>query len=64
LRIVLFGLVGLTGLLVNTGVLWMLGRELPGLHYLLAAVVATEASTTWLFALTERIVFRGPKPGS
>jgi dolichol-phosphate mannosyltransferase len=64
LRAALFGLVGLTGLVVNTAVLWLLGRELPGLHYLLAAVVATEASTTWLFALTERIVFRGPKPGT
>jgi len=63
-RAFLFGLVGLSGLLVNTGVLMLLGRELPRLHYLIAATLATEASTTWLFVLTERLVFRGPKPGS
>jgi len=63
-RAVLFGLVGLSGLLVNTAVLVLLQLELPGLHYLVAATLATEASTTWLFVLTERLVFRGPKPGS
>jgi dolichol-phosphate mannosyltransferase len=63
-RAVAFGLVGLSGLLVNTAVLILLGRELPQLHYLAAAVVATEASTTWLFGLTDRLVFRGTKPGT
>lgn len=63
-RAFLFGLVGLTGLLVNTAVLMLLGLEFPGLHYLLAAALATEASTTWLFLLTERLVFRGGKPGT
>ena len=40
-----------------------------GLHsllaprYLLAATLATQVSTSWNFALTETLVFRGPKPG-
>jgi putative flippase GtrA len=64
LRAILFGVVGLSGLLVNTAVLLLLGSELPRLHYLVAATLATEASTTWLFVLTERLVFRGAKPGT
>jgi dolichol-phosphate mannosyltransferase len=64
LRMILFGLVGLSGLLVNTAVLMLLGTEFPRLHYLVAATLATEASTTWLFVLTERLVFRGAKPGT
>jgi len=63
-RAFLFGIVGLTGLLVNTGVLTLLANGLPGMHYLLAAAIATQASTTWLFLLTEWLVFRGDKPGS
>jgi putative flippase GtrA len=62
-RAFLFGLVGLSGLVVNTAVL-LLALQVPGLHYLIAAVLATEASTAWLFVLTERIVFRGPKSGT
>ncbi len=64
LRAVLFGLVGVSGLLVNTAVLLLLGIEAPRLHYLAAAALATEASTTWLFVLTERLVFGGAKPGT
>jgi dolichol-phosphate mannosyltransferase len=64
-RMVRFGAVGATGIVVNTAVLWMFSDGgHPHGHYLLAAVVATEASTTWNFALTELFVFRGPKPGS
>ena len=63
-RAFLFGLVGLSGLAVNTAVLVLIGLELPQLHYLVAAVLATEASTTWLFLLTENLVYRGPKPGT
>lgn len=58
-----FGLVGLSGLLINTAVLWLL-HYLLGLHYLLAATVATVASTTWLFVLTETLVYRGTKSNS
>src|SRR5207249_10013201 len=49
--------VGLTGLAVNTAVLAFL-VQLGGLGYLLAAILATQASTSWNFALTERWVFR------
>jgi putative flippase GtrA len=56
-----FGLVGLSGLVVNMAVLWLLYDHL---HYLLAAVLATEASTTWLFVLAEAVVYRGAKPGT
>jgi dolichol-phosphate mannosyltransferase len=62
-RLVRFGLVGLSGLLVNTAVLF-LALQLPQLHYLFGAVLATEASTAWLFLLTERFVFSGRKPGT
>jgi putative flippase GtrA len=64
LRAVLFGLVGLTGLVVNTAVLWLESTRLPELHYLFAAAVATQASTAWLFVLTENLVFRRAKPGT
>jgi dolichol-phosphate mannosyltransferase len=65
-RMVSFGAVGATGIVINTAVLWMFssGGHPHHAHYLLAAVLATEASTTWNFALTELFVFRGPKPGS
>ncbi|MCE7002193.1 GtrA family protein [Kibdelosporangium philippinense] len=59
-----FGLVGLSGLLVNTAVLWLLHEHLFGLHYMLAAALATEASTTWLFVLTETLIYRRAKPGT
>ncbi|SMD20574.1 GtrA family protein [Kibdelosporangium aridum] len=59
-----FGLVGLSGLLVNTAVLWLLHDHLLDLPYLLAAALATEASTTWLFVLTETLVYRRVKPGT
>lgn len=63
-RLGLFGAVGVSGIGVNTATLWLLSTGLAGLHYLLAAVIATEASTTWNFLLTETVVFSGPKPGS
>jgi putative flippase GtrA len=61
-RLVLFGMVGVTGIVVNEAALWLMSMRLFHHHYLLAAVLATEASTTWNFALTELLVFRGPKP--
>jgi putative flippase GtrA len=63
-RLTVFGCVGVTGLVVNTGVLWLLSVHPFSHHYLLAAVIATEVSTTWNFTLTELLVFRGPKPGT
>lgn len=63
LRALAFGLVGLSGLVVNSAVFWLLIRHDMAVHYLLAAALSTEASTSWLFGLTETLVFRGPKPG-
>ncbi|MGW4215006.1 GtrA family protein [Lentzea sp. NPDC004789] len=64
MRAVAFGLIGLSGLVVNTAVLWLLHLQVLQVHYLIAAVVATEASTCWLFALTELLLYRRDKPGT
>jgi dolichol-phosphate mannosyltransferase len=55
-RFLKFGLVGLSGLAVNTALLALL-TEIGGLYYLLAAVIATQGSSTWNFVLAERFVF-------
>ncbi len=51
-----FALVGLSGLIVNQLLLWAQVERFR-LHYLAAAVVATQGSTLWNFALTERFVY-------
>jgi len=51
-----FLVVGLSGLFVNSFVLWAFA-EYAAVHYLLAAVIATQASTLWNFGLTEGWVF-------
>ena len=51
-----FVLVGGTGLVVNQVAL--AGAVEVGLHYLVGAVVATQCSSLWNFALSERWVFR------
>ena len=56
LRFARFGAVGASGLIVNTAVLAAL-TDFLGLFYVLSAVVATQVSTLWNFALTERWVF-------
>ena len=57
-RFLRFVLIGLSGLIVNTFLL-AAATEGLGLHYLLAAVLATQGSTLWNFVLTEAWVFRG-----
>ena len=52
-----FLVVGATGLAVNSAALAAL-HELGGMHYLLAALAATQFSTLWNFGLTEAWVFR------
>jgi glycosyltransferase involved in cell wall biosynthesis len=52
-----FGLVGATGIVVNMALFAAL--HAIGLHYLLAAVLATQGSTLWLYLLTDRWVFAG-----
>ncbi len=51
-----FGLIGLTGLAVNQVALATF-TELMGVHYLVAAVAATQVSSTWNFIGSERWVF-------
>ncbi|GAA1767813.1 glycosyltransferase [Agromyces humatus] len=63
-RGLLFGLVGLSGILVNTAVLWYFSIGHFEINYLVGAIIATEASTLWLFLLTETLVYHGDKPGS
>jgi putative flippase GtrA len=53
-----FATVGASGILVNQLALWLWVAGAEG-HYLLGAVVATQASSSWNFALTERWVFPG-----
>jgi dolichol-phosphate mannosyltransferase len=57
-RLVMFGLVGLSGILVNSAALWALHMNVLHLHYLVAAALATQVSTMWNFLLTDRVVFR------
>lgn len=64
LRAFAFGLIGLSGLVVNTAVLWLLHVEVLRVHYLLAATLATEVSTAWLLVLTETLLYRKDKPGT
>jgi dolichol-phosphate mannosyltransferase len=56
LRFARFGLVGVSGLVVNTLVLALL-TDLAGLFYVVSAVIATQASTLWNFSFTELWVF-------
>lgn len=61
-RLVRFGLVGATGLLVNQVALWAVADGF-GVHYVAASAVATQVSTAWNFALTEAWVFRASREG-
>jgi dolichol-phosphate mannosyltransferase len=56
LRFARFGLVGASGLLVNTVLLALL-TDVVGLFYVVSAVIATQGSTLWNFCLTELWVF-------
>jgi dolichol-phosphate mannosyltransferase len=51
-----FALVGASGLVVNQVLLWSLVSR-GHLHYLLAATLATQGSTTWNYALVEWWVY-------
>ena len=53
-----FGVVGVSGLAVNT-LLLALFADVVGLWYVAGAVLATQGSTLWNFLLSERWVFRG-----
>jgi glycosyltransferase involved in cell wall biosynthesis len=57
-----FGLVGASGIAVNSLALWAFADPRT-LHwnYLFGSVLATQFSSTWNFGWTERYVFAGPK---
>lgn len=52
-----FGVVGATGLVVNT-LLIAAFTEVMGFYFLVSAILATQGSTLWNFVLTEKWVFR------
>jgi dolichol-phosphate mannosyltransferase len=52
-----FALVGLSGILVNSLILYLATSELK-IFYLLSVVIATLGSTLWNFSLTEALVYR------
>ncbi len=58
LRFARFGIVGLSGLVVNTLLLAFL-TDVVGLFYVVSAVIATQGSTLWNFCFTEAWVFSG-----
>lgn len=55
-RFARFGVVGVSGILVNTGVLWAL-VTLGGLHHLIAAAISSEVSILTNFVLNDRWTF-------
>jgi dolichol-phosphate mannosyltransferase len=56
LRLARFGLVGVSGLVVNALVLGF-ATEVLGIFYLLSALIATQGSTLWNFGFSEAWVF-------
>jgi dolichol-phosphate mannosyltransferase len=58
LRFARFGIVGLSGLVVNTALLAFF-TDVAGIYYVLSAVIATQGSTLWNYCLTELWVFAG-----
>ena len=58
LRFARFGIVGLSGLVVNT-LLIAFFTDVIGLFYVVSAVIATQGSTLWNFCFTEAWVFSG-----
>jgi dolichol-phosphate mannosyltransferase len=57
-RFARFAAIGLSGLIVNEALL-ALATERARLYYLAAAVISTQVSILWNFALTERWVYAG-----
>lgn len=60
LRAGAFGTIGLSGIGINTALLWLFA-SVAGLHYLLAAALATQGSTIWNFTWTDIGVYHGQK---
>jgi putative flippase GtrA len=60
---VAFGLVGVSGLGVNTAALWFFYRLL-GWNHLIGVALATQVSTAWNFVLVDNLVYRGGPHGT
>jgi dolichol-phosphate mannosyltransferase len=56
-RFVTFGLIGVTGIVVNSAALWFFFHTL-GWNHLIGAALATQVSTTWNFMLIDTIIYR------
>ncbi len=63
LRLVAFGLIGASGVVVNTAALWFV-YKVVGWNHLLGAALATQASTTWNFVLVDSLVYRKRSHGT
>ncbi|GAA2610864.1 hypothetical protein GCM10010399_47180 [Dactylosporangium fulvum] len=57
LRFAGFGAAGASGVLPNLAVMWLLVDHLH-VHYIVAAVAATEVAICWNFTLVDLVVFR------
>jgi dolichol-phosphate mannosyltransferase len=57
-RLMLFALVGASGIVVNSAALWTLHLKAFHIPLLVAAAMSTQVSTLWNFVLTDRLVFR------
>jgi dolichol-phosphate mannosyltransferase len=57
-RPIRFGMVGISGIVVNSAILWVLAREFD-LAVPLASAIATEVSILTNFLLNDRWTFRG-----
>lgn len=56
-RFVSFGLVGATGIVVNSAALWFFFHTL-GWNHLIGASLATQISTAWNFVLVDTVIYR------
>jgi dolichol-phosphate mannosyltransferase len=62
-RFVSFGLIGATGIVVNSAALWFFYHTL-GWNHLLGASLATQVSTTWNFVLVDTMIYRKRAQGT
>ncbi|MEW2248793.1 glycosyltransferase [Streptomyces sp. NPDC006975] len=62
-RLLAFGLIGLSGIGVNTAALWLF-HDVLNAPPLWGAALATQVSTAWNFALIELLVYRGTSHGT
>jgi dolichol-phosphate mannosyltransferase len=56
-RMVVFALIGMSGLVPNQAVLWLL-TGLAGVHYLPAAIIANVVAVCWNFTLADTLLYR------